>query len=272
MKGTKTMAEAIVVEMPTTQGFWAGMKNRLASWGSKIKGFVYRTGSYIKRAASWLWNTKAAQWVVAKAGFVAGKVWHVAKGPVGWVTAPILAIIFAPKAVAVMLFLVLLATAAVGLTVWQIWRHIKKVSTPEQIEEIKDELTLLREGIVDEARYNANGGKLVEDELDPAETIETRYAVLDVRMSEAIETADGPLLSELLGRIHLLLARSGKGGKIKKDATVSVIYRDCRKNAEHKFQNIQWNWSRMSNAVKSEDKRLKDTAELKAKRANLTSV
>jgi hypothetical protein len=272
MKGIKTMAEATVVVMPTTQGFWAGMKNRLSNWGRKIKGVAYRAGSYIKRAASWLWNTKATQWVVAKAGVVANKAWALARGPVGWVTAPIVAVIFAPKAVAVMLFLVLLATAAVGLTVWQIWRHVKKVSTPEQVEEIKEELTLMREAIAEDVR-NHNGGKLVEDDLDPTETPLDRYNELDQRMTEAINAADSNLVSEYLGRLHLLLVRMGNDGKIKKDATVSVIYRDCRKQAETRsgLTNVQWNWSRMSNAVKSEDKRLKDTAALKA-RSNLTSV
>jgi hypothetical protein len=262
------MAEATA--MPTTQGFWAGMGTRLSNWGSKIKGFAFRVGSYIKRAASWLWHTAPVKWVASKVTWLAGRFWFYAKGPVGWVTAPILAIIFAPKAVAVMLFLVLILIAILAYLVYRLTRELKENTTPEEFSEIKDELNDLKDSV--RSTWNDLTTEVPDEELDPNETLAERYKELDGQLGLAIGDEDENLVSELTGRLHLVLVRSGKGSKLKKDSTISVIHRDARKQAEANQPNFRWNFNRMYQAVRSEDRRVKDIAELKAKGSHLTSV
>jgi hypothetical protein len=266
---------ATATAMPNTQTFWARLGERLSNWGGKIKGFAFRVGSYITRAARWLYHTKAAQWVVTKASFVAGKVWHVAKGPVGWIAAPIAAIIFAPKAVAVMLFLVLVLIAVLAYLVYRLTREMKNAS-PEDFEEIKEGVAdigeAIRDGFADIQMESADGVIVVDDMIDPDETLDDRYDTLDKGLGMAIATADGDLMSEYTGRSYLVLVRRGADSKLKKDASVSAIHRACRKKAEGEHPTVEWNWNRMYQAVRAEDKRLKDTAELKAKGSHLTSV
>lgn len=242
---------ATVTVLEPSETFWARVGQRLRSWGQKIKNVAVRFGNWIKRGAQWLWNTKAIQWVVDKTKLVATKTWSVLRGPVGWVLAPIAAIIFAPKAVAVMLLLVGLA---IGLLVFMTWRLTKLVKERTG-EEIVDIL----------------GGPLAVEYNSPVEedeTAESRFTFLDAQQRLASDAGDDGAFSELLGRLYLIRIRESqeKESKLARNSSPSKIYRECKEQVQRRFPGeTQWDFGRMYNAIRNEDKRYKDREELKAK-------
>lgn len=233
--------------------FWSRMAARLKGVGSKIKGLFFKATSYIKRAGLWAWNTTAIQWVVAKTRWLWSRLWYYAKGPVGWVTAGIAAIIFAPKAVAIMLVIALILLLVILFVIYRLYKAVQ--------EEEKSTWT----GTTDP----------VENAITAEETIDDRVNELDRRMVAARNAGQSGLISDLTGRLFLLQVRSGLGGKdskLKKTATVHDIHRECREHAAALPGDIDWDWRRMYNAIRNEDARLNDIAKLKAKKPHLTSV
>lgn len=268
---------AVVVEAgiePVHESIWTRVQRTLSNWGQKIKGAAIKAGNFITRAAKWLWNTRAVQWTVSKVELVASKAWHVLRGPVGWVTAPIAAIIFAPKAAAIMLFMIV---AAMGLVLYGLYRLGKAKRSDETNEEFAERVTNKIADVIGIERP-LDLDEAETPPLDPEETLQTRKAYLDELYRQVDHTIDPSLYSSLVGRIHFLEVRGPIDTKLAPGAKPDQIYRDAKEMAKgmvaakQVHRDFKWDWTRMRNAIFSEDKRLRETAKLKAEQANLTSV
>ena len=250
---------------------WTRVGSRLNNWGQKITTVAKKAGGYVVRAAKWVAGTKAVQWTVSKSKFILGRAWHYAKGPIGWVAAPIAAVIFAPKAVAVMLVLVMIALAVIGFIAWKSYKHLRTISTEEELREMVEEIT----AAVAEGR-DANGTLLTYTEEPTAtETVAERLVFLDAQNKDAAAASDANRFSETTARMWLLEVRSGKTGKstkLKKDDSVAEIYRECKRRSLKQNAEFEWNLTLMYRATSDENKRLKAIEKLKAQQAKLTSV
>lgn len=241
------------VTIEATPSLWDRVRLRLNSWGQKIKAVVQKVGGFFARTAQWLWNSTPVQWIVDKGKFLAGKVWQYARGPVGWVAAPVAAILFAPKAVVVMLLGVGVIVGLTAMMVWPIYKEWRKLP-PEERDQIFANLSA-----------ESSGGIVMTDELSVDETIASRYAYLDDQHQQAMAEQDHGLFSELTGRMFLLEVRDGATtSKVTPKASVSDVYRACKARSKEISPNFEWDWNRMINAIRNEDKRLKEVARLKA--------
>jgi hypothetical protein len=268
----------IAADRPTTVvpvprvSIWTRMKLRMSSWGRALKTGAGRVGNWFTRGAKWLYNTKAVQWIVASSKSVGRWTVNMLKGPVGWVAAPVAAVIFAPKAVAVMLLLTMVTTGVLAFSVYKLYRHLREVS-PEEVREFIAEARDLVEPM--EHSLSAE----MDAPINPDETTDERHHYLDEQHLLATDQGDIGLMSELLGRMTLLEVRDqglfhdgDDNLKLKKDASPSVVHRACRRKAEKDFPKVKFNWGRMYNGVRAEDARLREVARLKAEQANLTIV
>jgi len=254
------------LDITTTESLWTRVGQYLSTWGRKIKAGTTKVLGFIARGAKRLYNTKAAQWVVSKTKYVAGWAWHYAKGPVGWIAAPIAAVIFAPKAVAVMLVLVLLAVAGLGFIGYKAYQHLKTITTAEELREMQEEF-------VDAIREPSEPATEIGSAPTADETIGQRLSYLDKKLQDAQNRQDMRMFSELTGRMYLLAVRNGDGtGKLPKNAPARDIHRECRRDSEKNYSEFSWNFGAMWRAIQAEDKRLKDIAVLKTEQKNLTSV
>ena len=247
------MATATVTDGPRVS-VWTRVTERLSSWGKKITNVAVKGWDYISRGAKWLYNSKAAQWVVAKSKILWSKAWHLAKGPVGWIAAPIAGIIFAPKAVAVMLFLVLLIVAFIAIVVWAMWRSVKDVSTPEQVDEMVDAMQEAKDEFVTQLReqgrmYRRDRMSVVDDvvdaeiidteidtPLDADETLDARHGYLD-GLHDKCDPMTATGRCSPTDRPDASPGGSGPEGasttpSSTPNASVSDIYRDCKTQGE----------------------------------------
>lgn len=306
---------------------WTRLGAKFSTWGSAIahgiKKMAAKPVSLIASGAKWLWNTTAVSWTVAKVKWAAVGVGGLLKGPLGWIVGTIAALIFAPKAVAIMLVIVLLlGVVTVGLLIWLIramkkdpafrgvWSEVAEetvtkttvsdgdvkvdvtVNTPkEDIVDavlVEEAATKAAHEVIDEvleeqgvAETSPAGSKtkpgygdlvtVIENEvLDPDETLVDRYNHLDERFSQANGMGDSQLISELMGRMHLIEVRmqsTGRATKLKQDASVNEANKEAKILALGMRQpaDFEWDFNAMYWATKHEDKRLKDIALLKAK-------
>lgn len=222
-------AQSVVVRRP----FWKRLGDMLKSAGSKAVGFI-------KRAANWLWNTKAVRWAATKSSWLINRLWYLAKGPVGWVAVGIGALLIAPKAI----FIVFVA--ATLLLLFTLFAIHKLYQAME------------REGVFDD-----------NDPVEPitaGETIADRLDELQLRLNAAMDAGKDSTISDLTGRMFLLKVRSGlapDASKLKADASTSDIHRNCKEHIAALPGNVDWDIRRMYDAIRNEDKRLKEIAKAK---------
>ena len=240
-----------VVVVPTQEGFWSRVGNTLKSWGTKVvdaaKGFFGWIGRGIKR----LWNTKPVQWVAKKLA-----------GPIGMVVAPVAALVAMPGVATTLAVAACLGVCVTGAAVWSIHRQVKKHGS---VEAWQDSVV---EGLYGPPLERQNDIPVTADE-----TIESRYNYLTELSKDAWARDDRKDYSDLTGRMHLLVVRKGASdGKLKKDASVSDIHSEARRQAEFKDRDFGWDFGVMYRAALSEDKRLKEAARLKAEQATLKPV
>jgi hypothetical protein len=266
--------DTVTIDRPTTvqpvprESTLARVRYHLSTWGQKIKAAAKKVGGWFKRTAKALWNSKAVQWVVAKANVAKDWLWGVAKGPVGWVAAPVAAIVFAPKFVAIAAVVGLIGIAWIGHMLWKNLKRDHPEALKSSVEQTKDDVTEIKDRLT--------GGPVLEADkipLDPDETLDERYAYLDKQLGWAKDNEDPGLFTEMTGRRFFIEVRLGKSTtKLKPAASAGQIYNECRKIFEKEMPDFEWAWARCSNAIKNEDKRLKEVARLKAERGKLTSV
>jgi hypothetical protein len=285
---------------------WNKMGRLLKNWGGKIWSVAKKAGSWIwsvakkagswiARGAKWIAGTPAAKFVASKAKWLAGKSWFGLKwfggkivnllaGPVGWVLAPLLAVIFAPKAIAVMLLIVIVGLLLLTLGMFFVWREVKDVSSPEDLTERFDNMSekvVRRLEVVTDAKQNVRVNDLhyseIVDEPTAGETMKFRHGYLTERIQDMVPEQDPERFSELTMRIHLLEVRNGMpnpdGSKRKLEAardktTWSEIYRDCVRKAEQEKPTFPWKKSWMDAAARNEDKRLNEIARLRKRVEN----
>jgi hypothetical protein len=285
---------------------WNKMGRLLKNWGGKIWSVAKKAGSWIwsvakkagswiARGAKWIAGTPAAKFVASKAKWLAGKSWFGLKwfggkivnllaGPVGWVLAPLLAVIFAPKAVAVMLLIVIVGLLLLTVGMFFVWREVKDVSSPEDLTERFDNMSekvVRRLEVVTDSKQNVRVTDLKFSEIvDPPtadETMKFRHAYLSEAIERTAKEQNVEKFSELTMRIHLLEVRSGMpnpdGSKRKLEAardktTWSEIYRDCVRKVEREDPTFPWNKSWMDAAARNEDKRLNEIARLRKRAEN----
>lgn len=262
-----TVADAAYVPV------WKRVGQALGNWGKKVATPIKKVGRWIGSAATWVWNLSAVQWVATKS-------WAVVRGPVGKGLAVIGgiigAVIFAPKAVAVLLLIVLAFVVLTAVFVYLIYRHVKKIDSPEGWERFTDTVADVVSDRWEEAKEEVRQ-EVSEDSSaveyngtpEPDETINARMAFLDQELTKASERKDDGAVSELTGRLYLLEVRWGKHQHLKANATVSAIHRECRKENEERFgtqmSDFTWDWQRMFQSIRSEDKRLKDISKMQEK-------
>jgi hypothetical protein len=214
--------------------------------GEKIKSAAIWLRDRVVDAAKWARNAPATQWAVSKIQWA----WTIAKGPVIAAGVGLGTIAFVPKLIAI----VPLALIGVGgYLIWKAFSQEKATSAADSSE--------------------------LNELVNAGETMGDRFADLDQRLVAASDKKDAGLVSEITGRMYLLKVRAGEHEKLKKDATVSVIHRECRKeNEDQAISNItgfKWDWKRMYDAIQREDTRLKDLAKAKveqSKKPVLTGV
>lgn len=240
-----------------TEGFWARVGRHLKNWGAAAVSAAKKVGGWIKSAArwlwskagsaaTWLWNTTPVQWVIGKTtALAATPVGKVALGTAGAVGA----VILAPK---VLIGAGLVVAGGLAYIAWRGHRAVKKYGQ-EKLDRYYER--------VDEAMDELNG---IEFDAPPtaAETIKDRMMFLDRQMTLVAKQSNKGAYSELIGRLWLCEVRANKHSKLKANASVSVIYRELRRDCESRYPDFEWVWDRMYRAVKSEDKRLKDLERL----------
>jgi len=265
------------VAIEVRPSLWDRVSLRLRNWGTKLVAGAKQAGNWfiraakwagaqIKRGAQWLFGTRAVQWTVDKAQFVGLWAWNLARGPVGFIALPILGLILAPKALAIMIFVTLLGIGILTFLVYQVYREVKKAA-PEEIREMVAAVT---------EEFNAEHGNGTQlsftEEPAPDETPLTRYAYLDQQNQEAAATKDINRFSESTARMRLLEVRAGRAqGKSKKNSSGSDIYRELRQISEKENPDFAWNWTLMYRAVLDENKRLKTIGQQKGS-PTLTTV
>lgn len=252
-------ADTVVVNENREQvSFWNRFTGMIKSAGNKVVSVAKGFAGWIADRAKDLWNSKAVQWVASKAKWAAGKAWGVAKGPVGWIGGGLAAVIFAPKAVAIMTFVGVVAVVGIGYGVYKLVKNPEKFKAfTNRVEQKLDVI----EANMGEIEVMFNGDVIV------GETVESRQEYLENLLNDANARNDDGAISELNARLWLLNVRQGRGGKIKRDASTSVIHRANRDFIEadpHKATLYKWDWARMYHATRAEDKRLKDIEALKA--------
>ena len=226
--------------------FWTRVGNLLKNVGEKIKSAAIWVRDRVMDAAKWARNAPATQWAVSKIQWA----WTIAKGPVIAAGVGLGTIAFVPKLLAIV------PLALIGVGGYLIWKALQTQ----------------RPGV------SATDSELNEL-VNTGETVGDRYADLDQRLVAASDKRDAGLISEITGRMYLIKVRAGEHEKLKKDATVSVIHRECRKDHEDQaISNVtgfKWDWKRMYAAIQREDTRLKDLAKAKVeqeKKPVLTGV
>lgn len=262
--------ETVIIEPHTS--FMSRVGRRLRNWGGNIAGFAKKVGNwflriakkaygYIKPATLWVWRSKPVQWVVIKATFIGAFIWHYAKGPVLWFALPVGMILFAPKAVAIMLLTVVITLIAL---VYVVYRISKNTSPEEFVDKVADRLSLV-------TNTNNDIPLAFENELTPEETTDSRYAYLDEQMDHAAARNMPDRYAELFARMFLLRVRDGKG-PIKKDSSVPKIHAQAKQAGAAESQEFPWNTGLMYRAAQDENKRTKDRDRLRAERNKLTPV
>jgi len=268
---TTVIEEPVIVRTVVVESIWTRLANGLKSMGRKIMSGLGKLWGATQRGATWLYSNKVVQWAVTKSKFLVTRAWNFLSGPFLWIAGPIAAIIFMPKFVA---FLIILLVVTMIAGFFWVAKRMSEIEASERTaEEIAEEIATSK--VVTWLRPSVDGsiGNGTEDILNPDETLEERYVALENLIDAAKEADAKPaVISEHFGRLHLLEVRRGLHGKLKQDASVSVIHRHARKTAEVDAPDYNWEWTRMFQGARSEDARLKKVAKLKADQANLTTV
>lgn len=250
------------VAVEATPSIWTRAASRLSNWGTKIVGFFKKVGRWFADRTKWLWNTKPVLWTVSKVQFVAGKVWlglnvafHYSKGPILWIGTPVLAFWAMPTTATVILAVGVLALAVIAFFTWRGYRHLRSISSHEELVELIDRL----ERVGPEHKYSRDQDVPMsfDDEPVAGETVAARLTYLDEMQKKAQENSDRHRFSETQARMNLLIVRRGDVSKIKADATPSAVHRYGRGMAEQMDPDFEWNWDLMSRATSNESGRLK---------------
>lgn len=306
------MSTASAVPM-NPEGFFAMIARHTRTWGRKAISMAKKPGKLVARAANWLHVTQATRWVASKTTFVASKVWHVVKIPVLWGGPAVVAVLYAPQFVAVMLLGLTFSTAVMGFWLWRLHKKLKE-QAPEETRALIEDLRRRLAEAQEEAR-EAKKTPAPEPEKEPEKEPETEtvvveevhtitdviqrhpvdtgeqdrskesaqqpfppepskdlpvpYGILNKRWlglseqaDEARDAEDNDLYSEVIGRMSVVLVRTGDpGNKLLPDTPWNKIHTENRKALEIKEPDREWNWTRMSNGAKAEAKLLREMAE-----------
>jgi len=146
------------------EALWVRVGHQMKTWGKHIVGAVVKVGAVAYSGVSWLWRNKAVKWVAGMGVSMFKWVARLVTGRGILIAAPILALIFAPKLLAITLFvLLILGVIAVG-GVWYLVSKLRNSMSEEDHEELKEVL----EPLVDQF---LEGEEEVEEEVEEIEAL-----------------------------------------------------------------------------------------------------
>jgi len=229
----------------------------VVSAAKKVSGFVSRAFKKAKEAVNrvgkWLWNTRPVRWlwnstpvkfIVKHVSAAWTWVWSVAKGPVGWILGPVLAILFAPGLLATVMFTGLLVVAGISVYIWYLWN---KAGQPDDVLK-----PLFGVGV----GYG-------DPEPTYLETYEIRYDYLEDQILKAESHANEIGICENFARIQVLSIRRGVVKGIRSNAKIKDILHWVDMAARVADKDINWRYDVLHESAVSEDKRLDRVAQLK---------
>jgi len=299
--------ETVVIETP--EALMARVSRLIKGWGRKSVRAVKKAGGFIKRAAKWVAGTAAAELVIrnAKRGakaFMKGYLWaggkvmdglRFASRPILWAGGSIIALMVMPKAVAVLLGLILVALVVAIIVYWRLNRQKKtQVATwntatnenlvaevadlADRAAEVASDAEILRDDVVDATIVEAEqdvaevvngvseatpGRMRLATPVTPGETAMTRYAWLEAQLQAGRAAEDVALVSEATMRLYVIsIKHSMQDGQLAPGSTADQIYR--RFKSDNEGSEFDWQFSVMLNAARNEVKRLKEMAKLQA--------
>lgn len=190
------------------------------------------------KPVQWLWKSEPVQWLAKFMGPAFNWVWSVVSGPIGWVSATILAV-FGVTILPVVIAAVL-AAVILGIVIWIVWANSGKP---------KDVMQPIHDAIVDMGEKDFP--------VDKDETPGQRFGILELEMEKAQIADDNSWISGLYARINLLIVRSGGHPKLAKNTRVNAINANTKHKAMADDPSRKWDWDAMLYGTLSEDKRLR---------------
>lgn len=234
------------------RGFWGWVGDTLKAAGRKIVEAAKWVADKVVSAAKWVWNSSPVQWLwnTKAVQWVAG----VFKTPVGWLIGTVIAMVAAPKVLALVLFGIVLAALLVWVAGWKIWKDKGKpdLTTDVGLAEFLD---------VDFGEKDSP--------VTAEETFDERIAFVREMIDKAKAIGDDATVMAYTARLNVLNVRSGRGGKLPSNTRVDAIVSQTKATCLHHDKDRKWDWGLMKKAAFSENRRIKEVERLRAEKKKL---